>query len=103
MTDLVILLLASWRLTNVFVDDDEGGPWQSLHWLRAKVGVRYDEKHRAYGTNIVARAMTCFWCWSIWIGVLVGVLYLIWPGLAVALALPFALSAGALMVKKYMA
>lgn len=102
IVNLIILILAVWRITNLFVDDSEGGPWQSLHWIRWRVGVRYNDKHESYGTNIVARAMTCFWCWSMWVGIIIAIPYVLWPQITTTVLLPFALSAGALMIKRHM-
>ncbi len=98
---LIILILAVYRITNLFTDDHEGGPKQVFHWIRWKVGVRYEDGH-PHGTNMLSRAMSCFWCWSMWIGVLVTIPYIFWSQITITVLLPFALSAGALMIKSYM-
>ncbi len=100
---LIILIFAVYRIANLFTDDNEGGPRHSLHWLRWKAGVRYDaETKKAYGTNMVSRALSCFWCFSVWVGLFVTVPYIFWSQITITLLLPFALSAGALMIKRYM-
>ena len=100
---LIILFLAVYRITNLFTDDNEGGPWQSLHWIRWKTGVRYDSvSKKAYGTNVISRALSCFWCFSVWVGLFVAVPYVFWSKITITILLPFALSAGALMIKRYM-
>ena len=91
------MVLATWRISNLLVDDSEDGPWGVLHSLRHLLGVRYDDKNRAFGTNEVGRAITCIWCASIWIGLLVFLFsYYISP----IPFYPFALSAGALIVNR---
>lgn len=100
LTELIILALATWRITNLFVDDSEGGPKDVLHFIRYRVGVRYDDKHRAFGTTMLARAMTCFWCWSFWMGLFVLLISLIPEWIGFYLLLPFALSGAALAIKK---
>jgi hypothetical protein len=100
ITEFIILALATYRITNLFVDDDEGGPWDTLHILRYHAGVRYDEEHRKFGTNTLARAMTCFWCFSFWVGVFVMLVFLIPNDIGFFILLPFSLSGAALVAKR---
>lgn len=100
ITELLILIFATWRITNLFVDDSEGGPWDILHLLRFHAGVRYDEKRRAYGINMIGRAITCFWCFSFWVGLFVLLVSLIPYWIGYFLLAPFALSGAALLVKE---
>lgn len=100
ITELLILIFATWRITNLFTDDAEGGPWDTLHIIRYRAGVRYDDKRRAYGINILSRMMTCFWCFSIWIGLVVLLVSLLPYWIGYYFLLPFALSGTALVVKK---
>jgi hypothetical protein len=100
ITEFLILIFATWRITNLFVDDAEGGPWDILHIVRYHAGVRYDDKRRAYGTNMLSRMITCFWCFSIWVGLFVLLVSLLPYWIGFYLLLPFALSGGALLVKR---
>jgi hypothetical protein len=100
-TEFLILSLATYRITNLFVDDNEGGPRDILHTLRYYAGVRYDEKSRKFGTNMFSRAMTCFWCFSVWVGVAVLVVSLIPKNVGLFILLPFSLSGAALIAKGY--
>ena len=100
ITELLILIFATWRITNLFVDDSEGGPWDALHIIRYHAGVRYDDKRRAYGTNMISRMMTCFWCFSVWVGLFVLLVSLLPYWIGFYLLLPFTLSGGALFVKR---
>lgn len=95
--ELFVLMLATWRLSNLLVDAGESGPFNLLHKIRYAAGVRYDDYSQPYGTNEVARALTCLWCTSVWIGALVTAVYALSP-LVLWLLLPFALSAGAILV-----
>jgi hypothetical protein len=58
--------LATWRLTSLFVS--EAGPYDIFGKLRDWLGVYHDDYSQAHGTNEVARALTCIWCASVWIG-----------------------------------
>lgn len=62
---LLILSLAVWRLTSLLVRED--GPWNVLARFRTAIGVHYDEYSKPYGTNMLASALTCTWCASVWI------------------------------------
>lgn len=61
----VILIFAAWRITSLLVDED--GPFDILAKFRRLAGVYYDEFNNRQGKNVVAKAMTCVWCFSVWI------------------------------------
>ena len=100
ITELLILILATWRITNLIVDDSEGGPWDALHIIRYHAGIRYDDKRRAYGINALSKNMTCFWCFSVWAGLFVLLVSLIPYWIGFYLLLPFSLSGAALVMRK---
>lgn len=95
--EISILGLATWRLTSLLVY--EAGPYELLARFRRTIGVYYDERSRAQGRNEFARAFTCAWCLSVWIGAAVAGAYYLSSELTVAAALPFALSAIAVLVE----
>ena len=98
MTDLLILSLAVWRITSLLTN--EYGPWHVLESMRRWVGVSYDENLQRTGSNVVAEALTCMWCTSVWIGLIVGILYGLWPVVTIMVAVPFAVMGGALVVNR---
>ena len=100
IVELLILVLATWRITNLIVDDSEAGPWDILNRIRYLAGYRYDEMNRPASTNIVSSAMLCFWCLSFWVGFILLLVSLLPYWIGYYILLPFALSAGALLVKK---
>ena len=81
--NIVVLVLAAWRLTSVVNREKVAEP------LRRVLGVRESEHFTEISDTFVAKAIECFWCLSFWIGM--GVL-IIWYALPVLLY-PFALSA----------
>lgn len=113
LIDFIILSLATWRIANMIVDDSEDGPWDVLHFIRYLIGVRYDDEGRIAfyietGTELTRLegiryqlylAFTCFWCASIYIGLLALLVWFIPNDIGLYLLAPFALSAGALIVK----
>lgn len=97
MLDLVILVLATWRLTSLLVWED--GPFEVFARLRHLLGVQYDDLNRPMGGNWLAKGVICPACASVWFGTLWAVAYWLWPDVA-WVALPFALSAGAIIVER---
>lgn len=85
--DYLILMLATWRLSSLFTDED--GPFQIFAHLR-----EWTE------TNISAELFNCLWCFSIWTGLILTVAYWYSPIYTRWIALPFALSAGAILIEK---
>ena len=98
MLELVILALATWRLTSLLVWED--GPFEFFARLRHGLGVRYDEANNAYGTNWLANGIVCPACASVWFGIAWGTAYMLWHPTWM-IALPFALSAGAIVVERW--
>ncbi len=64
MVDLFIVL-AVWRLTSLFVRED--GPFDIFARLRRYFGVYYDNESVMTGNNVMAEALICVWCFSVWV------------------------------------
>jgi len=96
--DLVILMLATWRMTSLVVKED--GPWNILARLRRLIGVRFDAQSAPYGLNIIAEGLTCMWCTSVWVGAAFSLGYLTFPAPTLLVGFPLALSAAALILQR---
>jgi len=96
LTTFLILALATWRIAVMAAEED--GPFGLLERIRVLLGVRFDEVGDEYGKNELARNLLCIWCSTPWWGLLWTAFWLIRPGVAVACALPFALSAVAMIL-----
>lgn len=96
--DFIILALATFRISHLVADED--GPWGLFEWIRGKIGVRRDEKGEPYGTNNFAVGLVCQWCNSIWIGVVLMLLYIYTKQITVWVCFPLALSAVALTISE---
>jgi len=97
VVSLLVLVLACWRLTSLLVQEE--GPFKMFARFRRFVGVRYVSGSPVpYGTNVIAELISCIWCCSVWVGAGLSLAYIIEPELTVLAALPFALSAGAIIV-----
>jgi len=100
LTELLILILASWRLTRLLVaTNGEGGPWDILNKFRHRIGVRFDERSNAYGKNMFAEMFTCVYCLGFWVSLAVFLISLVPYGYYVLM--PFAIAGGALVVRKF--
>lgn len=95
---LLILGLATWRISNLLVNED--GPFDFFARLRSALGVKYDETSRPYGTNVFSKLWTCVWCISPYVGALLTFGYWRWSGLFILILLPFALSAAAVIADR---
>lgn len=67
MTTL-LLILATWRLTSLLVQED--GPLDIFVKVRKYIGVETNAYNVLVGQNVIAKAFTCIWCMSIWVGFL---------------------------------
>ena len=96
LLEIVILALAVWRLSSMLVNED--GPLHIFHKLRYKMGMRYNENSIEYPTTPLSDLFACVWCMSMWVGFGITVVYLLLEAAAVYIAMPFALSAVAIMI-----
>jgi hypothetical protein len=97
MTELVTLVLATWRLSSLLAQ--EAGPFDAFARLRLAVGVWYDDDGEPHGRSVLAQGITCVWCNSVWVGVVLALAWRFAPVAAFWVALPLALSAGAVVVQ----
>lgn len=66
MLDFLIDALATWRLTSLFHRED--GPFAIFDHIRNGINVQYNQHNQPYGDNEVAKAFSCMWCLSVWVG-----------------------------------
>jgi hypothetical protein len=93
--DYLILALATWRLSSLITY--ESGPFGVFDKFRVAIGVKQGE-YGSYGENELAKGIACLWCNSIWVGAILTALLAL-SDLTIWLALPFALSSGAILVE----
>ncbi len=98
--EFVIVALTVWRISALISYED--GPFNVFRWIRERIGIEhYDD-----GTKIekeykgLASLFYCVWCISLWIGLFAAAMYWQRPILTVMFSLPFALSAGAIVVER---
>lgn len=94
--DIVILALATWRMSSLLAN--ENGPGDSIERFRLCLGVEYNEESERVATTGIASEVLCQWCNSLWIGLAWTLFYRLSPEAAFFCALPFALSTGAILI-----
>lgn len=96
---LAILTLATWRISNLFVNED--GPYMLFAELRRLAGVTYGPTSEPIAGNELAKLLTCVFCFSVWLGLAVVVAHYFYPIHTYWACLPFALSAGAIVIDRW--
>jgi hypothetical protein len=96
MIETILLALAVWRLTSLLVDED--GPLDIFVKFRHLIGVRYDEYSNKYGKNVIANALLCHWCMSVWIGLLLAPLSKYSVNIPMLIVVALALSALSIII-----
>ena len=94
--NILILTLAIYRITLLLTKED--GPYYVFERLRNWAGVYYGPDNQAWGDNILAQILSCFYCCSLWIAIFLSGIYWYSPLLAVSISIPFALSGGAIIL-----
>lgn len=95
---LIILTLATWRLSSLLAAEE--GPYNLFGKFRILVGIHYIGQ-RVDARGQLAKLFSCTWCLSVWIGAIASVAYYYLREPIVWIALPFALSAAAIIVGKF--
>jgi hypothetical protein len=94
LAELLFYSLVVWRLSSLLSEPNrEAGPFDILFRLRDLLGVKYTEMSDCAPTNVIAAALCCLWCTSLWVAAWL-VLMLQQPALHL-----FAYSAGAILLQ----
>lgn len=96
---LIIAALATYRLT--YLISSESGPADILGRMRSRMGVKYDQYSNAYGTGWLSEGILCFYCTSVWVGIMIAIGLLLIPMITEAVCLPFALAGFASFLKRW--
>jgi len=84
----VVAVLAAWRLTSILHSERIARPFRKLF------GVSEEGELWRYPDTFWGYLISCFWCLSVWVSVFVLMVVFLCP----YLLLPFALSAGAILL-----
>jgi hypothetical protein len=67
ITDIVPGVLITWRVTHLL--HSEIGPFEVFARIRDLAGISYDEFSQPVASSEFGKALLCFWCTSLWVGV----------------------------------
>jgi hypothetical protein len=106
LVDLIVLALATYRLSTMLAHDWEAGPAGLLSKLRAKAGLLYTDSGDPVATpGSLAEGLSCIYCNSVWIGLIFTVVYMLLSFVqseigfpAIILFLPLALSGAGVLL-----
>lgn len=90
LTDLLTLSLATWLIAHIIVKLNS--PFNIIKALRDKAIARGTEP------GSIGEALTCIYCVSVWVGIIV---VLVWLSPAREVVYPFAVAGGGLMLWRY--
>lgn len=97
MLEFLILSLATFRIAYFLVE--ESGPWHVAEKLRELAGLRANENGWTDPNGgFWAQLLSCIYCTSVWVALLLTLLYLVSSGIAFMVALPFAFSTVAILL-----
>lgn len=99
LLDILTASVATWRFTHMVLT--ENGPFRVFRRIRERFGVVYaqDDEHQI--VSFKYEVLTCPWCMSVWVGMVVTLLQFSSPK-ARWLLLPFVYSAGSVFIGKLM-
>ena len=98
LINFIILILATFRLSHLIANED--GPYEILDKVRHFIGVRIDQYGRQFGNNNLSIGLICPLCNSVWIGIILIILFYTMPDLSILLMLPFSLSGFVLLIDR---
>jgi hypothetical protein len=99
--ELLILILALWRMSCLLIM--ERGFGDIFLILREAIGIKHTDDGRPNeipDTNW-GRLFSCTWCMSMFLAIPLSLLVYLFRDVMIWISLPFAVSAGAIMIDKY--
>lgn len=97
--EMVVAVFALWRVSALL--SYERGPANVFLKLRETAGIRHDDdgKPTEWPTTWATGVIVCVWCLSVNLAIPYAALWFFFPTVAFWLSLPFALSAGAVLIE----
>lgn len=72
LSEFILAILAVWRATKLLKDED--GPYEIFGLIRDRAGVKYNQRNIAYSRRETGKMFLCFWCLSVWVGLVAALL-----------------------------
>lgn len=102
IVELLIYGAATWRIASLFVQ--ESGPFDIFTRIRELEGIRHDDEGNILATpnTFFGELLSCIWCSSLWVALFWGIVILVFPAVALKIAMVFAFSTIAVMIDKWL-
>jgi len=84
---LVITIVATWRITNIITEEKIAEPLRKV----------FGDDGVSYPDTMIAYLFHCFYCMSVWVGLICTLLMLFFP----FILLPFAISGTSIFLKEF--
>lgn len=99
LLEFVLYALATWRVSSLLVT--ERGPFDMLVWVRERMGIVHNQEKEPviYPDRFLPQLFSCVWCVSVWVALLWTAYWFLWGNILVAV--PFALSAAAILIDRF--
>ena len=99
---ILILILATWRISSLLAN--EIGPFDIFLKFREQLGIEEVLNEKGETVEVIPdrfapQMVSCVYCISMWVG---AVFFLLPEPLAQAIAIPFAISTGAIIIDNYL-
>ena len=98
ITDILLLSLATWRLTSLLNQED--GPFKMFRKIREMTGITHykDGKICEIPDKFLCELLSCHWCLSIWVSAAMVFAYIFLPQITIYFALWLSLSTISIVV-----
>lgn len=80
---LVIASLATWRLTSILYREKIATPIR--YWIGERKDIHTGKE--TYPDTFIGKVIACFWCLSVWCGIVVLLIWFVFPYILIPLAL----------------
>ena len=102
MIEILMLGLACWRLSSLFVN--EKGPFDMFVRIRKMAGIEHTQDGIPFGwpNTFFGKLLECMWCFSVWVSAMLILAYIFLPKITMYFALWLALSTIAIVINDVM-
>ncbi|OCA83088.1 hypothetical protein A8F94_18305 [Bacillus sp. FJAT-27225] len=99
--ELIILILASYRLTHLIVFDKITEFIRKPFMKKKRINTAHGSEVKSVPKNMFGYLLNCYWCAGVWSAILFGGLYILFPNFALIVAFIFAIAGGQSIIETF--
>ncbi|ALC92400.1 hypothetical protein AM500_23510 [Bacillus sp. FJAT-18017] len=99
--ELIILILASYRLTHLIVFDKITEFLRKPFMKKKRIETAHGSEVKNVPKNMFGYLLNCYWCAGIWSAIFFGGAYLLFPDFALIIAFVFAIAGGQSIIETF--